>query len=435
MGDRKISNRCKPYLTKHAEPEAALAQDFPWQNLPRKFPPGKFSSRHHGVDHVLVIPAYREAPAFLSRLHILCADNNALIILVINQPDTVDQCPENHRLWSYATGLGALIHQQGHLLLLDWDGVPLLVVDRFRNKLALPAKQGVGLARKIGCDIAAGLIDKKIINSPWINNTDADTLLPPDYFHRLHGIDGSAVVYPFKHFGDETECSAITNATLTETTLTEATLRYEQSLHYYVDGLTWAGSPYAFHTIGSCLAVHSVHYCSVRGFPKRAGGEDFYLLNKLVKLAPVRPLPGEPIKIQARHSDRVPFGTGPAVKKMTTLKKPDEHHTYDPQVFVELKILLESLSNYWIFRNRSESCLHNLSQESREVCQTMKFDRLFSHLSRQANSRESALLHIHHWFDGFRTLKFIHLLQSTYYPAQPLHRVLLQAKNLLSREN
>ncbi len=66
-----------------------------------------------------------------------------------------------------------------------------------------------------------------------------------------------------------------------------ATQLYELSLRYYVAGMKFARSPYAFHTIGSSMAVSPVHYARVRGFPKREAGEDFYLLNKLAKLGSV----------------------------------------------------------------------------------------------------------------------------------------------------
>ena len=76
-----------------------------------------------------------------------------------------------------------------------------------------------------------------------------------------------------------------------------ATALYELRLHHYVLGLEYAGSPYAYHTLGSCLAVKADAYAQVRGFPKRAGAEDFYLLNKLAKLGAMPRLQGRCIRI------------------------------------------------------------------------------------------------------------------------------------------
>ena len=62
-------------------------------------------------------------------------------------------------------------------------------------------------------------------------------------------------------------------------------------------GLGFAGSPYAYHSVGSTLAVRAEAYAIVRGVPKRAAGEDFYLLDKLAKVTPIRVLTGEPVAI------------------------------------------------------------------------------------------------------------------------------------------
>ena len=48
-----------------------------------------------------------------------------------------------------------------------------------------------------------------------------------------------------------------------------------------------------------------------RSWRKRNAGEDFYLLEKLSKVAPLRKLSGAPILLRSRESFRVPFGTGP----------------------------------------------------------------------------------------------------------------------------
>ena len=63
-------------------------------------------------------------------------------------------------------------------------------------------------------------------------------------------------------------------------------------MSYYVAGLAMAGSRYAHHSLGSTIAVHAKTYAAVRGYPKRSAGEDFYLLNKICKLAPVERLAG-----------------------------------------------------------------------------------------------------------------------------------------------
>src|SRR5690606_7285065 len=113
-----------------------------------------------------------------------------------------------------------------------------------------------------------------------------------------------ALLFPFRHEGPADE------------PVTRATELYEASLRYHVLGLAHAGSPYAYHSIGSTLAVQARAYALVRGVPKRSAGEDFYLLDKLAKVAPLLRARGEPVRIRARFSTRVPFGTGPAVARI-----------------------------------------------------------------------------------------------------------------------
>ena len=79
-----------------------------------------------------------------------------------------------------------------------------------------------------------------------------------------------------------------------------ATKRYEQALTYYVEQLQQAGSPYAFHTLGSCIATPLSYYCHARGFPKKSGGEDFYLLNKLAKLGKILTVDSCILQIESR---------------------------------------------------------------------------------------------------------------------------------------
>ena len=88
--------------------------------------------------------------------------------------------------------------------------------------------------------------------------------------------------------------------------VTEAIILYELHLRYYVQSLRFASFPYAFHTIGSSMAVRSDVYRKQGGMNKRQAGEDFYFLHKVIPLggfwrsnrhsccgfsAPLRPCP------------------------------------------------------------------------------------------------------------------------------------------------
>ena len=134
-------------------------------------------------------------------------------------------------------------------------------------------------------------------------------------------------------------------------------LLYEISLYYYVNRLKHANSPYAFHTVGSTIAVNAKDYALVRGTPKRLAGEDFYLLNKLAKTGLVLSSSSAPIELDARVSHRTPFGTGSSIDRIQRLSNPiEENLYYQPAIFELLKALLARLPLIW---DETKSRIHS----------------------------------------------------------------------------
>jgi hypothetical protein len=410
------------YLRHYAEPEITaldgLAGDEQWAN-------------------VLVIPVCNESPGFL-RPPPPCS-GRSLLVLVINEPVTALQ-----NVSSSNQDLAARVRARFEPLWQSEPGFPgaglsllrdpltprdVLLVDRFSKGRKLPTGGGVGHARKIGGDLAACLIHNKRVRSPWIHCSDADVRLPENYFlcaaSKNPDPDNAALIYPFRHCGGQD--SADRREVLVATQL------YELSLRYYVAGMKFAHSPYAFHTIGSTLAVKAVHYAKVRGFPKREAGEDFYLLNKLAKVGSVRELAAgpdcEPIEIAARRSDRVPFGTGAAVNTITSLADPvNEFRYYNPAVFGLLRLWLQSWPLIW--QSRSSNLANSIfpdqpgTPERHERLQALltglkkiRSDKALDHAFRQSKDLDQFTRQMHTWFDAFRTLKLIHNLRDHHLPS------------------
>ncbi len=396
--------------------------------------------------HTLVIPAYNETPDFVHRLLQTTWPNGpVLVIIVINTPDCIDPEAEYKALtlWQAVLNTGTTEWQSENLRLIKTQGtsvmdhhnrIDFLLVDRFSDGNRIPTKQGVGRARKIGSDLAAALYANALTQEPWIFSSDADAHLSALYF-TLGNRAGkkppvSAYVLPYQHLCDNTDIG-------------DATKLYESALEYYVRALDWAGSPYAFHTIGSCLCLHTDFYCQARGFPKRPGGEDFYLLNKLAKLAPVIPLTnkdfdGQPaLMLEARLSDRVPFGTGPSVKKIIALKKNNLPYTYyAPETFTALKQLNQSFKAINSDFNTTKF-LQSLPKHSRTALEENGAETLFSHLDKLIAEGKSAgqlQRHIFNWFDAFKTLKYIHHLQLNRFPAEPLQDAIRKFTALSQQE-
>ena len=239
--------------------------------------------------------------------------------------------------------------------------------------------------------------DHTIVKSPWLCTSDADAILPQRYFSALTDQPvRAAAVFPFTHCG-------ATGA------LGQVTALYEQRLDQYVRGLAWAGSPYAYHTLGSTIAVRAEAYAKVRGFPKRNAGEDFHLLNKLAKVGHIVSLEAPRIQIQARNSDRVPFGTGPAINQLLKHADPELARIfYHPEVFSQLKSWLEVLP---LSRSIDLRDLP-LSQQTLHVLESLGTESAIASARKTGKHAETFARHLHNWFDGLKTLRFVHGLQT-----------------------
>ena len=370
--------------------------------------------------HVLVIPCYREAPTLLQKLAALPAgDGRTLVILVLNRPDSDSDTQANTELRSALQGPQLRCEERGAVPVQCLNAhTDLYLHDMESLRGPTPAARGVGLARKTGCDLALQWMVAGGFSSQWLCSTDADALLPSDYFEQLDGAapDAVAAVFPFRHVpGGDQACDT-------------ATALYELRLHHYARGLEYAGSPYAFHTLGSCLAIRVEAYAQVRGYPKRSGAEDFYLLNKVAKLGPVARLHGDCIQLQSRHSTRVPFGTGPAVAAILATSEPQAATIfYHPQCFVALKVLLESLPELVHRPDQDIAPLlirhgldESLATQAQLALTAQGITAALAHCQRQSTTSEQFQRQFHQWFDAFRTLKFIHALRDACWPQQSL---------------
>ena len=401
------------YLDRYAEPEARELGP-----LRRRF------------GHVLTIPAYGEGRELMRALASIPAGalGDVLTVLVINgRSDSPASMKEANR-----AALEALradgdrgIPLGSNASVCEHPRGALLLVDRATRGREFPPRHGVGLARKIAADIALALWSEGNVAAPWIHCTDADVVLPADYFEAAAAADtrdsDAALLYPFQHID-----------------ATREALEYEISLRYYVAGLRFAGSPYAFHTIGSTLAVHSSAYARVRGFPKRLAGEDFYLLNKLAKLGAIRPLDGEPIRLSARASKRTPFGTGRALERARDrARDPAPLCVYHPDVFSDLGAWLQTLDALAEAGEVADPSDLLAKQIGAWPCaDAQRLAAQLDEIGAWAAARIGVLRcrtpvtrakHLHGGFDAFRTLKLIHALRAGGLASIPLREALSKA--------
>ncbi|MCP5208858.1 MAG: hypothetical protein H7A01_16815 [Hahellaceae bacterium] len=465
----KASRVIAKYLADYAEPEASATT---------------FILKESSFDIALILPCYDEAVAKVKSILAHNASYRVLFIVVVNAPDNatpsaIKTTQELYRaLASYPPLPGATLQladaqqvktDKSQVGKVSLHTVPnschgLMLVDRV-NVARIPAKQGVGLARKIGADLALKLFDQGFLINGWLGSTDADAKLPADYFDTLKSLDQKVPPFAGAVFGFNHVCI--------DNRLHDAANLYDLSLRYYVDALAWCGSPYAFATIGSCLAFHLVAYAQVRGFPKRAGGEDFYLLNKLCKLklttsmepsrtatafpaskitSGILPLDKCVIALEARESHRVPFGTGPAITKILMQTHPvDDYLFYHPRIFVLLRVWLLTMHRAWPGVAKGSAvdanwwrCLDDVVTIIAEDSPGGDFTKLTAkeqqvlrgwgeesgwyealrHCLRQSGGSEAFISQLHTWFDGFRTLKFVHYIRQHLYPSLPAKELL-----------
>ncbi|MGQ1786552.1 glycosyltransferase [Saccharicrinis sp. GN24d3] len=218
------------------------------------------------------------------------------------------------------------------------DFIDIYIIEAFN----LPKKHfGAGLARKIGMDIAVQHLSDSDNENGVIVSLDADSTVDANYLTEIDSYfakpQNKACSISFEHpvAGNEFD-----------PTVYDAIAQYELHLRYYVESLRYIGFPYAFHTIGSCFAFKASSYVSVGGMNRRQGGEEFYFIQKLLQQGGYGELNTTKVYPSPRISSRVPFGTGPSVKKMVE-NKDEEYRTYNLQGFIDLKSFLDNVEKYY----------------------------------------------------------------------------------------
>ena len=180
--------------------------------------------------------------------------------------------------------------------------------------------------------------------------------------------------------------------------------------------LRYAGSYYAFHTIGSAMACDYKTYIKVEGMNKKKAAEDFYFLEKISKNTRIYNINGTAVYPSERKSWRVPFGTGQRVTRFHA-KTHEEYFLYDPYIFEILKEWLNifhsgeilSPEKYLLYGKSTNKGLY-------EFLQLQNFSLNFKAILNSSKSTEQIRMQKLRWFDGFRTLKLVHFLRDNYFP-------------------
>lgn len=261
---------------------------------------------------------------------------------------------------------------------------------------------GVGLARKIAMDEALRRLAAVGREGNPVACLDADSGCDPDYLVALHE--------HFQRHPRTPGCSVYFEHPLAGPELPriyEAICRYEMHLRYYVQALQWCGLPHAFHTVGSSMAVRARVYREQGGMNRRQAGEDFYFLHKVIPLGHFTTLNSTRVIPSPRVSHRVPFGTGRAVGDYLASGRMD---TYPFQAFIDLKAWLEQMEAW--FRGRGEP---EPPASVSGFLGTQDFPAALEEMRRNTTTPESLRHRFFRWFDGFRTMKFVHFARDHHF--------------------
>ena len=274
---------------------------------------------------------------------------------------------------------------------------------------SLPKKHaGVGLARKIGMDEAIRRFNSIAKDDGVIVCFDADSKCDNNYLVEIE-----------KHFKKHAKigaCSIHFEHSLNGSQFPKEVYAgiewYELHLRYYKNGLAYAKVPFAFHTIGSSMAVRAKAYCEQGGMNRRKAGEDFYFLQKFIAVGTLNELKTTRVMPSSRASHRVPFGTGRAIQEMLD----DEREIEKSYAFECFEIMKECFENVRGFYN-SDSKPHRVLLEY--VGQD-DWDAKIVELKSQSTTEDRFETRFFQWFNAFQVLKFIHFLRDNHFPKKQL---------------
>ncbi len=393
------------------------------------------------ITNIIVIPAIAE----LENINILLSSlmendseyfNSTLVLFVINNStnSTTEVKDENQKSLHF---LRSIIFNNSNINRsndVQQAGLTVALVDAASKGKELDEKHmGVGLARKIGMDSALTAFDYVQKSKKWIICLDADCKVEQNYLttivSELNKYNYSAAVLNYAHNidGDNDECSAI--------------IPYEIFLRYYVEGLKYSGSEYAFHTVGSTIVCNVDAYIKAGGMNKRKAAEDFYFLEKVAKNYKIGEINSTMVYPSNRSSWRVPFGTGQRVQRFLNGSH-KEYQLFDPSVFELLKEWLKLYnSNIRTDPKYTLNCSKEIHNELYDFLIKQNYMEQWKKIFENVKSVKQLIHQKKVWCDAFRTLKLIHHLRDTAFPnmnmfdALDMFFVKLEIDNTINRND
>lgn len=369
-------------------------------------------------NNIIIIPALSELENIPKLLHSLSLNSTiylaqTLIVIVVNNTVTTERnlVEENQKLLEYLRGFSK-----------KNSSMNLSIVDVSSKGKEMPAKSGgVGYARKTGMDLSLKLFNYNSAQKKILISLDADCVVSENYLQTIvedfNSKNLHAAVVNFEHIlpSDKNKRAAIIN--------------YELFLRYYILGLIYAESHYTHLSVGSIIVCDVESYVKVGGMNKRKAGEDFYFLEKLAKIDKINKVANATVFPSARISNRVPFGTGPRIKRFLT-SAVNEHLLYSPKSFEILKEWLK-IYNERIILGTSQKDISKIIKETESLNSSLSsflisnnFQENWNRILNNTKTDQQLQTQKINWMDGFRTLKLIHFLRDNQFPNENMFTAL-----------
>ncbi len=385
----------------------------------------KFSSQNYSAECtaeknfeiIVVVPAICEYENIQKLLNSLTANDEfmlskTLILFIINEDESSNKSVSlyNQKSLQYLRDLITKYSSTENFGdSISRKKINIALVDAASEGKRMSGKNsGVGFARKVGMDIALTKFDYNCESKKILVCLDADCEVEQNYL--------KAIYYAFNESDMRCGYVKFEHRLTNNNDYDLAVICYEIFLRYYVLGLKYAGSPFAFHTIGSTMVCDYESYIDVQGMNKRKAAEDFYFMEKLAKKFSISEISETTVYPSARESWRVPFGTGQRIGRFLS-KRQNEYVLYSPNSFKTLKEW-----NNFFFQN-SERSVESYLIKSAEINEHLlsflnynDFNTGMKKIIENSKSDSQFELQKKLWFDGFKTLKFIHYLRDRINP-------------------
>ena len=359
----------------------------------KSLPPFFTEQPDEDVHIIVMIPCYDDAFIFetlrsLENAHPIASKTE--VIVVVNSGETTPkEIVERNR-----TIYNKLQQQANTACYAHFQLLPLWIEGTAKKKA------GVGFARKAGMDEAVRRFAAIGLPQGLIVSLDADTLVAPNYLEVVEKAykDTSAhcFTFQFRHLFDTERYS--------EDEIRACKL-YEIYLRYFRLALKTLNVPYAIHTIGSCFAVRAEAYTKLGGMSVRQAGEDFYFLQKAVKMHPIREINECVVFPAPRVSDRVPFGTGASVRNIV---KAGHYRVYNFELFRLLKKFYDLFPAL-----EQEDIQEKIPQEIIAYIRRKSFNDSLAECRKYASSPNAFKKRMYDKFDAFFIVKFLNSFDST----------------------